>query len=665
MAAEQRDQRLEPPRAAATCERRVRRVCMVRGGYDSVRGRTRERPALRRPRRTGRRPGGGQRTIRAVPHGGRTQAGRALHQRGCAPPRRSGGLARRARPRLVHRHRAGGRRRRARRARAASDAGGSSALARSGSCWRRCPAPARSRRCAARREPCRAVRLLVVLAVAAAAIALAVALAGGGGSAARSAAAAPAAAGLRRPDAARARRRAAARAGPDARPQAPRCTSASIRQTFDWSAIERTPGRYDFARYDALMAAAAARARLHGPAGALQPAGLSLAPGPPRPSPRGTFPPRHPRTWATSPPCVVRRYGPDGSFWRAHPDAARATRSAPGRSGTSRACPSTGRPGRDADGVRARCSPRRRRRSARVDPRATIVSAGIPQSRIGVPFARYVEGLYRAGAQRRVRRRSRSIRTRVTPPASLAAIAQARRAHGPPRRPLADLGHRGRLGLRRARRATSPSGRAARRSACAPRCSRWRADRRRAAAARRRLLRPARPPGLPGRPRLLGPAHRALLTLSAGQPKPAFAAFENAARPRAGPLALAQPMKRLTVSHPRGPSPRSPFPRRLRARPTTSPASSPTTCTRQRRRTATSRSPPSRRGRSGIIRQTLDWASVEIAPEQLRLLAASTSSWRRRPATTSASCRCCSTRRRSDRAGPGAKPSTCTPFPKC
>src|SRR5207247_2472341 len=32
------------------------------------------------------------------------------------------------------------------------------------------------------------------------------------------------------------------------------------------------------------------------------------------------------------------------------------------------------------------------------DPHATTVSAGLPQTRIGVPFLRYAEGLYRAGA---------------------------------------------------------------------------------------------------------------------------------------------------------------------------------------------------------------------------------------------------------------------------
>ena len=58
-------------RALPTYEREWTRLYGP-GGYDTVRGRTRERPGVRRPRRTGRRPGSGQRTIRAVPHGGRT-----------------------------------------------------------------------------------------------------------------------------------------------------------------------------------------------------------------------------------------------------------------------------------------------------------------------------------------------------------------------------------------------------------------------------------------------------------------------------------------------------------------------------------------------------------------------------------------------------------------
>jgi hypothetical protein len=35
----------------------------------------------------------------------------------------------------------------------------------------------------------------------------------------------------------------------------------------------------------------------------------------------------------------------------------------------------------------------------RVDPRARVVTAGIPNSRLGIPFARFIDAMYRAGAK--------------------------------------------------------------------------------------------------------------------------------------------------------------------------------------------------------------------------------------------------------------------------
>jgi len=173
-----------------------------------------------------------------------------------------------------------------------------------------------------------------------------------------------------------------------------RAHAGLLRQTFDWADIERAPGRYDFARYDALMAAAAARGLQVLPV-LFNPPGWHSA-GPPHPSRRGTFPPRHPADLGVFAAVVARRYGPGGSFWRGHPgmtaDPIRSWQvwnepslpvywpTGPSPAAYARLLKAT------ATAIRG------------VDPRATIVSAGLPQSRIGVPFARYVEGLYRAGA---------------------------------------------------------------------------------------------------------------------------------------------------------------------------------------------------------------------------------------------------------------------------
>jgi hypothetical protein len=242
----------------------------------------------------------------------------------------------------------------------------------------------------------RPLRLLVVLAAAAIAIAIAVALVGGGGEPAKErAGAAPPPRdfiGLMS-------------TGLVAEPpgelggtlaQAAGLNAGLIRQTFDWAAIETKPGRYDFARYDALMRAAA-RERLEVLPVLFNPPGFHSS-GPPRPSPRGTFPPRHPRDLGAFAAVVARRYGPGGSFWRANPslpaDPIRAWQvwnepslpvywpTGPSPKAYARLLAAT------AKAIRA------------VDPRATIVSAGLPQTRIGVPFARFAEGLYRAGAQR-------------------------------------------------------------------------------------------------------------------------------------------------------------------------------------------------------------------------------------------------------------------------
>jgi hypothetical protein len=238
----------------------------------------------------------------------------------------------------------------------------------------------------------RPLRLLVVLVVAAAAVAAAVALVGGSDTATRRAAGPPRAfiglmsTGLVAESPAQL---------DDTLAQAVQLNAGLIRQTFDWAAIETRPRHYDFRRYDALMRAAATH-RLQVLPVLFNPPGFHSS-GPPRPSPRGTFPPRHPGDLGVFAAVVARRYGPGGSFWRANPslpaDPIRAWQvwnepslpvywpTGPSPKAYARLLAATGR------AIRA------------VDPRATIVSAGLPQTRIGVPFGAFAEGLYRAGAK--------------------------------------------------------------------------------------------------------------------------------------------------------------------------------------------------------------------------------------------------------------------------
>ena len=239
----------------------------------------------------------------------------------------------------------------------------------------------------------RPLRLLVVLAIAAALVGGAVALTGGDDRAPQPAKASPPPAdfiGLIPPGLASLDGPALGRA----LDRASRLHAGLVRQTFDWSVIEPRPQRYDFSRYDGLMAAAAARGISVLPV-LFNPPGFHSA-GPPRPSPRGTFPPRHPADLGVFAAVVARRYGPGGSFWRAHPEL----EADPIRSWqvwNEPSLPVYWPTGPDPAAY-ARVLAATARAIRQIDPRAEIVSAGIPQSRIGVPFGRYVEGLYKAGA---------------------------------------------------------------------------------------------------------------------------------------------------------------------------------------------------------------------------------------------------------------------------
>ena len=181
------------------------------------------------------------------------------------------------------------------------------------------------------------------------------------------------------------------------------------------------------------------------------------------------------------PASAATRPGDDGALRRARSCAAtartaasgastrpaRACRSGPGRCGTSRTSRSTGAASPTPRPTCACCAA-----SARAihgaDPKAEVVTGGLPDSRLGIPFEEYVRELYAAGAQGTVRhprhpplRRQR--RRRAAAPSS-ARATPARRAR---RRRRPDLGHRARLGQRRARAARSRSARRRRRRASA------------------------------------------------------------------------------------------------------------------------------------------------------------------------------------------------------
>jgi hypothetical protein len=157
-----------------------------------------------------------------------------------------------------------------------------------------------------------------------------------------------------------------------------------VRQPFDWSRVERSPGRYEFSVYDDYVARAAT-------------AGVSVLPILARlPGPGSQV--VDPSAYAAFVSAAVRRYGPSGSFWAAHPEVPflpihvwqlwnepNIPNWWPGGGVSAKAYVAVLRAG--ARAVRA------------VDRGAEVVAAGLPDSSLGAPLLTYLQRMYRAGAK--------------------------------------------------------------------------------------------------------------------------------------------------------------------------------------------------------------------------------------------------------------------------
>lgn len=167
-----------------------------------------------------------------------------------------------------------------------------------------------------------------------------------------------------------------------------------LRQTFAWSLIERSPGRYDFSRYDDFVAAAARNglrilALLYDPP--------SFRSSRPRVGARpGTYPPASNAAFGRFAAMLVARYGPKGSFWRDNPGLPKLPIRA-WQIWNEPSLPAYWPAGPNPEayaGMVASVAPAIKR----LDPGAEVVSAGIPQTTIGMPFDRYVNRMLDAGA---------------------------------------------------------------------------------------------------------------------------------------------------------------------------------------------------------------------------------------------------------------------------
>lgn len=168
-----------------------------------------------------------------------------------------------------------------------------------------------------------------------------------------------------------------------------------IRQTFDWSTIERTRGRYDFSYHDEFVASAAAH-------------GITVLPILFR-SP-AFYARKHRNGWACAPGsnvpfvafarALVRRYGPRGTLWKERP----GLRKLPLRSWQVWNEPNLAQYWCGRPKARQYVSMLRAVGGAikRVDRGADIVTAGLPPSKLGnaIRIGKYIRQLYSAGAAR-------------------------------------------------------------------------------------------------------------------------------------------------------------------------------------------------------------------------------------------------------------------------
>jgi hypothetical protein len=166
-----------------------------------------------------------------------------------------------------------------------------------------------------------------------------------------------------------------------------------LRMTFDWKLVERTPGNYDFTFYDDFMQAAAQNEIEILPVLFDPPKFRSSKPA--RHAKRGTYFPRNPADLGAFGAAVVRRYGPNGSFWPGNPAPKTPIVAVQNWNEPNL-------PVYDPAGPSARHYAKLLKGSYGIikaaDPSIEVVTAGLPDSRLSKPNVfKYIDQLYRAG----------------------------------------------------------------------------------------------------------------------------------------------------------------------------------------------------------------------------------------------------------------------------
>ena len=172
--------------------------------------------------------------------------------------------------------------------------------------------------------------------------------------------------------------------------------AGTVRRTIDWSLVEPKKGHWSWKAYDAQIGAAAKAGLQVLPVLFNVPSWASTRPR--THAKRGTYPPRRMSQFAEFAARAAQRYGPDGTFWRRHPSI--------------EARPIVTWQIWNEPNLPVYWQPRPRAASYvamlraageaihTVSPTATIMTAGLPKSRLkgSIELTAYVQQLYAAGA---------------------------------------------------------------------------------------------------------------------------------------------------------------------------------------------------------------------------------------------------------------------------
>ncbi|MDP9386277.1 MAG: glycosyl hydrolase [Actinomycetota bacterium] len=163
----------------------------------------------------------------------------------------------------------------------------------------------------------------------------------------------------------------------------------SIRQAFNWRDIETAPGQYDFSLYDELVAKASAQ-RLKILGVIFGPPSFRMKKGPGK----FTCPPKSNKAFGNYAALLAKRYGSRGTFWRDNPTVPRN----PIRSWQIWNEPNLrpywcGKPSAKQYVSLLRAA---HKALSKADRTSETVTAGLPQSKLGISLLKYVDQMYRA-----------------------------------------------------------------------------------------------------------------------------------------------------------------------------------------------------------------------------------------------------------------------------